>query len=127
MQGAQADPTALPADASRAALDFAHRLLCTPAADQRPLDGLLAELAGAFAAPAAGLAGLCGGVPRVRHPSPAGHKPAGKRWPWDEDPGLLLRVQQAPTALAVARPEGDRFLLTAVGPPGAGWLLWVED
>jgi signal transduction histidine kinase/ActR/RegA family two-component response regulator len=127
MPCAQADPTALPADPSRAAMDFAHRLLCTPAADQRPLDGLLAELAGAFRAPAAGLAGLCGGVPRVRHPSAPEHKPAGKRWPWEEDPELLLRAQQAPAALSVARPEGDSFLLTAVGPLGTGWLVWVED
>jgi signal transduction histidine kinase/CheY-like chemotaxis protein len=108
----------------KSALEFLHRLLVRPPGDHPALDGLLAELAGAFAAPRAGLASLPDGVALCRHPAGA---PRPARWPWEEEPSLLARASQGPSAVALDR-EGGGFLLTTLGHPGGpGWLLWLED
>jgi len=57
MLGAPAGSPESPADSSRAVLEFVHRLLASPSAEQPALAGLLGDLATAFAAPA-GLAPL---------------------------------------------------------------------
>lgn len=110
---------------SQAVLEFLHRLLCQPAADQPALPGLLAELARAFHAPAAGVASLPGGQALARHPnSPA----AGEvTWPWQDDPSLLGRARQAPGAVAVERTGCAMLVTTFTGPDGASWVVWLED
>jgi signal transduction histidine kinase/CheY-like chemotaxis protein len=140
MLATQADLTVRPADVSRAALECAYQLLGRPAADQPALNGLLAELADAFAAPRAGLANLpegklllCHPPLRGRDPVPVGTpnslaaEPEG-RWPWEGDSTLLTRVRQSPRAVSVARHPGEHFLLTTlVAPDETAWLLWLDD
>jgi two-component system cell cycle sensor histidine kinase/response regulator CckA len=58
MLGAPTGSPVSSADSSRAVLEFVHRLLASPSAEQPDLAGLLGDLATAFAAPAAGLAPL---------------------------------------------------------------------
>jgi signal transduction histidine kinase/CheY-like chemotaxis protein len=124
MAVAPADPPQSPADASRAALDFVHRLLCRPDEDRRALDSLLSELAAAFEATGAGVAALPDGTVVARQAPDTVEGP----WPWEEDPDLAVRVRQSRTAPSARRPGGGSLLLTAVESGGsAGWLLWVED
>ncbi|MFO0841891.1 MAG: response regulator [Gemmataceae bacterium] len=109
---------------SQAALEFLHRLLCQPAADQAELPGLLAGLAGAFGAPAAGVAALPEGQALARHPdTPAVEEVT---WPWQDDPSLLCRFRQAPGAVALERAGCPMLVTTFTGPDGAGWVVWLE-
>jgi signal transduction histidine kinase/CheY-like chemotaxis protein len=123
----QAESLALVADAGRPALDFVYAVLDRAAADAPALDGLLADLAGAFRAPGAGVAALLGGSPLATFPA-AGSPEAADRRPWQETPDLVTKAREAPTALTVARPQGGSFLVAAFGATdGPGWLLWLED
>ena len=125
MAQAPQDPGTVPADRSRAALDFVHRLLAPPSADTPTLAGLLRDLASAFRADGAGVAGIVEGVAvhRERLVLADGPPPA---LPWTTDPQLLARVCAEPTALVIPG-TGGLFLCAAVCPrTGAGWLLWLE-
>ncbi len=124
MQGSHADRTSS-ADVSRRALECVHGWLREPAPDPRDLGRLLADLAGAFAAPAAGLASLRDGSPLLRHPAQARD---ARPTPWQQDPELLRRARSAASAVTAERPDGGSFLLTTLGwPASEGWLLWLED
>jgi signal transduction histidine kinase/CheY-like chemotaxis protein len=128
MPGGQPSSPVLPDDRSRALLDLAHRLLIRPE-DGPGLDELLADLARAGGADAAGLALLPGdGVPEVRQRVPAGGPAAPPgRWPWEEQPDLPARLRDLATALPVRTAHGVRWLVAAPGQPGqASWLLWLE-
>src|SRR5436309_2682165 len=96
---------AMHSDASRTALDFAHRLLSRPASEQPALEALLEELAAAFGAPACGLVGLPDGAQSFGHPAPA-----SAPWPWDDDPSLLENAARPPGAATVTR-DGRPTLL----------------
>jgi signal transduction histidine kinase/FixJ family two-component response regulator len=121
MAGGQEQTHRSGSDASRFALDFVHGLLCQPPAQAAGLDGLLADLAAAFAASGAGLADLSSGKILVRRPA------GDERAPWGDDPELAQRVQQSPTALSVSRQTGGPLLLTVVRPRAhSGWMLWLE-
>lgn len=107
-------------------LGYVHGLLAAPADGPRDLPALLAGLARAFAAPAAGLAALADGTPVLSHP--AIDDPAPARRPWQDDPGLLTRARAAMSALPWRAPDASHYLLAASSPAGLpGWLLWVED
>jgi signal transduction histidine kinase/CheY-like chemotaxis protein len=118
MSGAQAERLSPPASCSRRALDVMHALLSGPNTDPLALEGLMAELAGAFAAQGAGLAALPDGSVVSRHGSPEG--PA-EPWPWHTDPELPVQLRQSPAARAVPQPSGGCLLVTAFGP-AAGTL-----
>src|SRR5262245_35503359 len=122
----QVKPAAEPAtsDPTRAALDYAHRLLLRPPGDQPALADLLAQLAAAFGAAAAGLASLPDGGLSLRHPAaPAPQAP----WPWQEDPSLLAAARRAPGAVALERPGGGLLVTTFQAGDGSGWVLWLEQ
>ena len=121
MPGGQGEGDRRASDASRSAVEFVHALLSRGPVEAPGLDGLLQELAVAFAASGAGLAALNSGKVLARRPAVAG------RLPWEDDAELTGRVLRAPTALTVDRPAGGRLLVAAVQPPGhAGRLLWLE-
>jgi signal transduction histidine kinase/ActR/RegA family two-component response regulator len=115
MPDAPAETHVCPQDASRAALDFVHQLLCWPAGETA-LDDLLSGLAGAFRAAAAGIAGPPNGNLLVYYP-PARNEPAGAQ----DEAGLPSSASQD-----LHRPQKGR-LQTAFGPAGGGWVLWLED
>jgi signal transduction histidine kinase/CheY-like chemotaxis protein len=123
MQGSHADRTST--DVSRRALECVHGWLRESAPDSRDLGRLLADLAGAFTAPAAGLSCLRDGTPLLRHPAANGSaRPA----PWQQAPELLTRARSTASAVTAERTGGGSFLLTTLGWPGyGGWLLWLED
>ena len=108
-------------DASRSALSFVHRLLCQTPTKGAGLDGLLAELAAAFAASGGGLALLPSGKILARRP--ADDKPL----PWDEEPEWISRALRSPAALTLPRPSGGSYLLTGLRVPSRlDALLWLE-
>ena len=112
-----------PADSSRSALDFIHRLLAAPEGAPSTPDDVLGGLATAFGASAAGVASLPEGVPLSIHPATA-NPPA----PWRDQPDLIERVHRAASALTAPRPAGGSYLLTVAGTPErGGWLFWLED
>ncbi len=123
MQDSHADrpPTS---GSSRSALELAHRLLGRPPGDHSDLGGLLAELAGAFSASAAGLASLPGASLLACHPAP----PVAT-----EVSALLAHSGQRPCW--VPRAAGGSYLLATLSAPAgtfepdvaAHWALWVED
>jgi signal transduction histidine kinase len=124
MPGTPKDTLVSPTATHRPALDLLLRWLARAPGDHPPLGGLLAELADAFAAPAAGLAALPDGTPLARHPG----RDAVPKLPWVEDPGLLARTREAANAVAVSLSAGGSLLFTTIGrPDGSGWLLWLED
>src|SRR5690348_11845827 len=98
-------------DASRSVLDFVHRLLCRAASEQPSLEGLLEELATAFAA-SCGLVSLPDGGQTFRHP-----EPAPGPWPWSDDPSLLDGTARPPGAVIVQRLDRPALLLTTVAGP----------
>jgi signal transduction histidine kinase/ActR/RegA family two-component response regulator len=102
-------------------LEFIHGLLDRGPAEGPGMDGLLNDLAVAFAASGAGLAALATGKVLARRPAGDG------ALPWEEDAELTGRVLRAPAALSVPRPAGGGVLVTAIQLPArSGWLLWVE-
>lgn len=119
-------PAVPPAEGrGRAGLDFAQGLVLAPPHDPRGLGALLADLAGAFAATAAGLAAWAGNEPpeaRVQ----AGEVPPGP-WPWEEQPDLLDRLRGAAGAVTARSAGGASWLLAAAGLPDRPvWLLWLR-
>jgi signal transduction histidine kinase/FixJ family two-component response regulator len=141
MSGTQTQTSQCPADAARAAREFAHRLLCERPTAIPSLSALLAELATAFAAPAAGLVSWPDAALCVRHPPRPRqpNQPQSVDFPFAlAEPGLLGRLYLSPTALVLPRPQGGAALLalarlSAPGPHSnldmcsAQWLVWVED
>jgi signal transduction histidine kinase/CheY-like chemotaxis protein len=125
MPGSAPSSVTAPVDRSRALLDFVHGRLLAPRADGPGLVELLADLARAGGAEAAGFATLAGdGTVEVRQRVPVSDRtvPPG-RWPWEEQPDLLARLRAAPAGL----PAGPCWLPAVVGQPGDGFgLLWLE-
>src|SRR5262249_44399867 len=102
MQGELPPPVGPAADVADSLL--AGALRCR--SDSAPLrvGALLAELAGAFQVPGAGVAQLPGG-------EPVAGQPDGAPLPWRQRPDLLREAALAPTALAVHDDELN-WLLT---------------
>jgi signal transduction histidine kinase/ActR/RegA family two-component response regulator len=122
MPGAGADSQLPIADASRAALEFAQRLLSRPASEPAALEALLHGLAEAVGAAGAGMAALPSGAMLARSAS----TPPPGTWPWQDDLDLPGRLRQAAAAQVVPTAHGN-VLATIIGPAGAdGWLVWVE-
>lgn len=129
MPGGNHGPAIVPQDRSRALLDWVHERLLSPPGDEGGLADLLAELARAGGATAAGFAGLgTDGRPEVRrHVRADGAAPPTAPRPWDEQPDLLARLAAAPAGLTLTTSEGSTWLLAAAGQPGQGYgLLWLE-
>jgi signal transduction histidine kinase/FixJ family two-component response regulator len=113
-------------DTSRAALDFVHRLLSRPPAEQPLLGDLLGELAAAFRSSASGLACLPDCQDFLRFP--ARREPPSRPWPWQEDPSLLGPTARPPGAVVIERPQHPLLLATTlVSPGGVCWVLWLEN
>jgi signal transduction histidine kinase/ActR/RegA family two-component response regulator len=124
MTGKQADTRSAELSSIRCALDHVHRLLLRPAAEQPSLADLLADLAGAFAAQAAGLAGLTDPQAGARFPARQ-DEPAPL--PWHDDPAALDRAGPVPGVALFEPPDGAALLATAVpGADGTAWVLWLE-
>lgn len=112
-----------PADSSRSALEFIHRLLAAPEGGSATPDDMLSGLAVAFGASAAGVATLPEGVPLSIHPATA-----NPTLPWRDQPDLIERAHRAASAVAAPGSAGGSYLLTVVGTPErGGWLFWLED
>jgi signal transduction histidine kinase/ActR/RegA family two-component response regulator len=107
-------------------LDVIQRLMAEP--ENVSLDLFLPELARAFAAEHVGLAGFVDGLPVVRQWLSAEGRPLPPvRWPWEEQPQLLMQVRQSPSAVAAQTADAASFLLACSGPnEHASWLLWLE-
>jgi signal transduction histidine kinase/ActR/RegA family two-component response regulator len=113
-----------PSDTSSSAVEHVHRLLVAPAAEQPGFDEMLAHLAAAFQAPAAGLASLSDDSHTFRFPDDDDLPPL----PWQDDPSLLDRSSAVPGAVAIDRPAGGSLLATVMqASDGARWVLWLED
>jgi signal transduction histidine kinase len=120
-------------DHSRAAVDFAHRMLQIPASSdeegqraQDSLPTLLRQLAEAFAARGAGLATSVQDSPIVRHVQVNG--PPAPSLPWEIRPEILSQVRATAGTVAIAEAAGASWLLAAVWHHDAeGWLLWLQD
>ena len=126
MPGGQGQGDRRGSDSSRSALDFIHALLGRGPVGAVGVDGLLNDLAAAFAASGAGLASLTSGKVLARRPAGDG------RLPWQDDAEVIGRAVRAPAALSVPRDGGKGeattpLLVTAVQLPSrSGWLLWLE-
>ena len=105
-------------------LDHVHGLLLQPAGEQPALEGLLAGLAGAFQAFAAGLANLADDCPSFRYPAPP-EKPASL--PWQDDPAFFRRGGPVPGVVCQERSGGSLLAAAVQGADGAAWVLWLED
>ncbi len=121
MAGGQGQSQRAGPDASRAALDFVHGLLCQAPAQAVSLDGLLTNLAAAFGASGAVLASLSPEKVLIRRPA------GDERLPWADDESLPRRVKESTTAVSFPRQGKGPLLLTAIRPRGrCGWMLWLE-
>ncbi len=110
-------------DPSRSPLGWAVRCLSAPDTALLPLSTLLAELASAFGAAAAGMAQLPSGEPIA---SSAAGNALAESLPWRDRPELVREVTLSPSALRV-RDDGVCWLLAAVdGDERASWLLWLR-
>jgi signal transduction histidine kinase/ActR/RegA family two-component response regulator len=127
MPGSHHGSPVLPDAHGRGLLDFVHGLLLR-ADDARGLDSLLADLARAAGADAAGLALVpADGAPLVQQRVAPGGAAAPARWPWDDEPDLPARLCQATSGLPVRTSDGADWLIAAAAQPGqASWLLWLE-
>jgi signal transduction histidine kinase len=122
MHGGTRNQPACPEEEGKRALAFAHQLL---SGAEGSLDRLLAELAQAFGASGAGLAGGPAGTIVARASSPRAW-PA--QWPWQERLEVLAQLRQAPSAVTLSVAEGGSLLATSAGPGDPnGWFLWLED
>jgi signal transduction histidine kinase len=118
-------PGTSPPDRSRDVLDLVHGWLARPDENGGSLVDLLRNLATAFAASAAGVAGLTDGF-LVREADRA-EQARSAALPWVERPELLVEVRQAPSAVAVQSSQGRPFLCAAAQRrDSSGWLLWLE-
>jgi len=117
-KAAEVQPT--DADSSWKALQWVHRLLWRPTAEQGSLPDVLNELATAFDAQAAELRPLSGEGFRLRCGiADTGWEPTGE-WP--------QRIQRSRLAVAVPLPVGGQGLATRIRlQDQPDWLLWVED
>lgn len=115
-------------DSSRSALEFLHRLL-TDSPDHPPnLAGLLAELASAFAASAAGLTPLEGSLRLAERGFVSDARAEEVPPSWRDQPELIEKALHSSSALMVPRPAGGSWLLSVCGTAErGGWLLWLED
>src|SRR6266704_3211094 len=109
-------------DRSRSVLDVVHRWLAEPAAG--PWQDKLLELADAFDAAAAGIAGLTTGalvvLSRFERGRATTHDVARLL---EERTGLLHGI----ASVAVQVPSGEQWLLARVGDIGhAGLVIWME-
>ncbi len=125
-------------------LQFVRTLLCQDRIDSRTLPVLLADLAEAFDASAAGLCTWPAADLFVQHPPQVIAQPdvgaTGCTAPsfLVSDPVLLARSSRCLKALTVPMPEGGSALLAAVSCPeseghnsalqaGGGWVVWLRD
>ena len=109
-------------DRSRSALEVVHRWLAEPAAG--PWQDRLRELAHAFDAAAAGIAGLTTEalvvLSRIERGPTTSHDVARLL---EERTGLL----HVTTSVALQMPSGEHWLLAKVGDAGhAGFVIWME-
>src|SRR5262245_46532240 len=112
MHGANGNAHRPPEDCSRTALDFVHGLLTAQA--DLPLDALLRDLAAAFGAVAAGLAGPPARADeRLCRVGGEGRPAAPDRWPWEEEADLPDRASRARGAVSVPGFSSRTWLLTA--------------
>ncbi|MGL4555113.1 MAG: response regulator [Gemmataceae bacterium] len=111
------------ADASRALLEQTHRLLSAPVGTQPDAPALLALLADAADARAAGLVSYPDG--RLGFVSPdRPERLAGVSWLDHAD--WLAHAAHAPTAIPLAREGADPDLVARVSAGPDTWLLWLE-
>jgi signal transduction histidine kinase/ActR/RegA family two-component response regulator len=116
-------PMSSPSDTTLSALAHVQRLLVADAARQEGVEEMLADLASAFRAPAAGLAGLFDDQQHFRFPASADEPLA-----WDDDPSLLERSGPVPGTVTIDRTDGGTLLATLIqAGEGARWVLWLED
>jgi signal transduction histidine kinase/CheY-like chemotaxis protein len=115
-------------DRVRGVLDLLLRLLST--AGDRPvtLAALLAELARAFEAVAAGTVGPLGSPATVTTRVDTNGRLASRgRYPWDERPELLEQTARTVSALPIQQADRSTWLLTTLGSAhDGGWVLWLE-
>jgi signal transduction histidine kinase/ActR/RegA family two-component response regulator len=119
MKGDKVPQGAPPDQAARSAQECAVRWLSAMATATSSLGTLLAELAEALGASAAGVARLPDGEPV------AGAGPAPP-FPWRERPDLLGGVSLSPTAVALRHGDGHWLCAAVDGDERASWLLWVQ-
>lgn len=116
-------------ESCRPGLDFAYELLAGPASESLTLDRLLARLARAFGAVAAGFAGPLGSqTPIVRRVRENGQPlPSG---PWlEHDQGrIAAHSPGAHFTATLEHPKLGSCLQTDVQmSDGSNWLLWLEE
>src|SRR5262245_26204106 len=110
---------------SRAVLDLLHRLLCRDECRAWPVDRVVAELATATGARAAGLADLTTGRIIVRV---ALAESTGDLFSEPEAAGVLRKVRESWTAVPIVTANRSWLLVPSPTPAGTvGWLLWLED
>jgi signal transduction histidine kinase/ActR/RegA family two-component response regulator len=118
-------PMTSPSDTTPSALEHVHRLLVAPAAEQSGFEEMLAHLAAAFQAPAAGLASLSDDSPCFRFPA---CEDDGPPLPWQDDPSLLDGPGPVPGAVSLDRVGGGSLLATLMQTSDSvRWVLWLED
>jgi signal transduction histidine kinase/ActR/RegA family two-component response regulator len=118
-------PRQTPDSSSRAILEVLHCLLCQDECRTWPVDRVIADLAAAAGAQAAGLADLSTGRIIVRV---ASAESKGDLFGEPEAAGVLTQVRDSWTAVPVT--TADRSWLLVPAPTSAGtvgWLLWLED
>jgi signal transduction histidine kinase len=122
-------PPAPPAaDRTRQVLDVVHGLLRKPASGDGAAGPCLHDLAQAFAARAAGIAGFLEGVPCLheRSPVPGAGASAGSCL-WEEFPDFVTGERGAAEIQQLRTAAGLSILVAAVEQPaGMRWLLWLE-
>src|SRR5260370_36041161 len=112
MTGKASESQPVVSDASARALEYTHRLLCRPLAEQDPLPELLTGLGQAFAARAAGLATLPEGL-LLRRVTCGEAVAALAPWPWATGANLLARLRPAPTPPTLSLPTRSTQLTSA--------------
>jgi signal transduction histidine kinase/ActR/RegA family two-component response regulator len=118
-------PMTSPSDTTLTALALVHRLLIAGPAEQAGVEEMLAGLAGAFEAPAAGLAGLSDDKQLFRFPLGENES---EPLPWQDDSALLDRSGSVPGGVVVDRLGGGSLLATVMqAGEGVRWVLWLED
>jgi signal transduction histidine kinase/CheY-like chemotaxis protein len=119
-------PTCVAHDHTRAVLEFIHQLVQTSGEDPRTLAELLAGLARAFAAPAAGLVALSDNSSAPSRAWLAGPRLA-VRFPWETRPELINRIQTSRTALAFNEAGASWLVAIAESVSRERWLVWLND
>jgi signal transduction histidine kinase/ActR/RegA family two-component response regulator len=107
-------------------LDLVHRLLSQSTTAQPGLADLLAQLADAFGATAAGLAPLPQAAPAVRAAAHGRPAPAGPL-PWDNDAAVIAPLRGPGQSLVLPRDKGSLAVAVVGHADGPDALVWVED